>query len=65
LTVVSPLGGLTTEDFTAGQAALKVASSKVTKHESTCSNNQHGFIPFAFDMFCFLALDAMNIMKGV
>ncbi|KAK2357042.1 hypothetical protein QL285_094353 [Trifolium repens] len=46
LTGVSPLVGLTTRDFTVGQAALKAASSKVAKHERVCSNNQHVFIPY-------------------
>ncbi|KAK2413652.1 hypothetical protein QL285_036340 [Trifolium repens] len=32
LTEVSPLVGLTTEDFTVGQAALKAASSKMVKY---------------------------------
>ena len=29
--------------FTVGQTALKVASSKVAKHEKACSDNQHAF----------------------
>ncbi|MCI85244.1 auxilin-like protein, partial [Trifolium medium] len=49
LTGVSPLVGLRADAFTAGQTALKGASSKMTKHEKTCSDNQHAFIPFAFD----------------
>jgi hypothetical protein len=49
--------GLTTRDFIAGQAALKAASNKVVKHEKACSNNQHAFIPFAFDSFGFLTPD--------
>jgi hypothetical protein len=65
LTGVSPLVGLTTEDFTVGQAALKAASSKVAKHEGTCSENQHMFIPFAFDTFGFLAPEAVNVLKRV
>jgi hypothetical protein len=56
---------LTTGDFTVGKAALKAASSKVAKHESAYSNNQHAFIPFAFDTFGFLAPDAVNILKRV
>ncbi|GJY46017.1 hypothetical protein Tco_0435080 [Tanacetum coccineum] len=55
LTRVSPLMGLSSRDFTVGQTALKTASCKVTKHEKTCIENQHVFIPFAFDTFCFLA----------
>jgi hypothetical protein len=65
LTEVSPLVGLTTEDFTVGHVTLKATSSKVAKHESACSNNQHTFIPFAFDTLDFLASDAVNILKRV
>ncbi|PNY11632.1 auxilin-like protein [Trifolium pratense] len=65
LTGVSPLVGLTNEDFTVGQAALKVASSKVAKHERACFENQHVFIPFAFDTFGFLALEAVDVLKRV
>ncbi|MCI17816.1 auxilin-like protein, partial [Trifolium medium] len=49
LTGVFTFVGFRTGDFIVGQAALKAASSKVTKHEKTCSDNQHAFIPFAFD----------------
>jgi hypothetical protein len=65
LTGVSPLVGLTTADFTVGQVALKAASSKVAKHERACSENQHVFIPFAFDTFGFLAPEAVNVLKRV
>ncbi|MCI03397.1 auxilin-like protein [Trifolium medium] len=65
LTGVSPLVGLTIGDFIVGQAALKAASSKVAKHERTCSNNQHAFIPFAFDTFGFLTPEAVDILKRV
>ncbi|GKE12067.1 hypothetical protein Tco_1415618, partial [Tanacetum coccineum] len=54
LTGVSPLIGLSSRGFTAGQAALKAASGKVTKHEKACIENQHVLIPFAFDTFGFL-----------
>jgi hypothetical protein len=37
----------------------QAASSKVVKHENVCSNNQHAFIPFAFDTFDFLAPDVV------
>jgi len=56
LTGVSPLVGLGVGPFTVGHAALKVASSKVAKHEKACSDNQHAFIRFVFDTFGFLAL---------
>ncbi|KAK2385189.1 hypothetical protein QL285_072455 [Trifolium repens] len=65
LTGVSPLVGLTTEGFTVGQAALKAASSKVAKHKRACSENQHVFIPFAFDTFGFLAPEAVDVLKRV
>jgi hypothetical protein len=50
--------GLGVGDFTVGRAALKAASSKMVKHETTCSNNQHVFILFSFDTFGFLTPDA-------
>ncbi|GJT51513.1 retrovirus-related pol polyprotein from transposon TNT 1-94 [Tanacetum coccineum] len=46
---VSPLVGLSGKGFTVGQAALKAASCKVTKYEKACIENEHVFIPFAFD----------------
>ncbi|PNY14294.1 auxilin-like protein, partial [Trifolium pratense] len=63
LTRVSPLVGLRTGDFIVGQEALKAASSKVVKHEKACSDNQHVFIPFAFDTFGFLAPDVVDLLK--
>ncbi|GKB58605.1 hypothetical protein Tco_0914791 [Tanacetum coccineum] len=39
LTRVSPLVGLSSRGFTAGQAALKAASGKATKHEKACIEN--------------------------
>ncbi|GAU46859.1 hypothetical protein TSUD_385360 [Trifolium subterraneum] len=65
LTGVSPLVGLSNGDFTVGHAALKAASNKVAKHERACSDNQHAFIPFAFDTFGFLAPDAVNILQRI
>nr|GEV45597.1 auxilin-like protein [Tanacetum cinerariifolium] len=41
LTEVSPLVGLSSRGFTAGQTALKAVSVKVTKHEKACIENQH------------------------
>jgi hypothetical protein len=35
----------------------------MTKHEKTCSDNQHIFILFAFDTFGFLAREAVNLLK--
>ncbi|GKB95645.1 hypothetical protein Tco_0981782 [Tanacetum coccineum] len=65
LTGVSPLLGLSSRGFTVGQAALKVASCKVTKHEKTCIENQHVFILFAFDTFGFLAPEAVGLLTRV
>jgi hypothetical protein len=65
LTGVSLLMRLTTGDFTVGQGGFKAASSKVVKHERACSENQHVFILFAFDIFDFLAPKTVNILKIV
>ena len=62
---VSPLVGLGIRPFTVGQTALKAASSKVVKHEKTCSDNQHAFIPFAFDTFGFLAPEVVDLLHRV
>jgi hypothetical protein len=65
LSRVSPSVELTTDAFTVGQAALKAVLSKIVKYERACSKNQHMFIPFAFNTFDFLALEAVNILKRV
>nr|GEW59619.1 hypothetical protein [Tanacetum cinerariifolium] len=65
LTEVSPLVGLSSRGFTAGQTALKAASGKVTKHEKACIENQHVFIPFAFDTFGFLAPEGVELLSRV
>ena len=65
LTDVSPLVGLGVMVFTVGQAALKVMSSKVSKHEKACSDNQHLFIPFVFDIFVFLAPEVVDLQQRV
>ena len=65
LTRVSPLVGLGVRPFTVGQEALKVASTKVAKHEKACSDNQHAFIPFAFDTFGFLAPEVVDLLHRV
>ncbi|KAJ0771049.1 putative exostosin [Helianthus annuus] len=65
LTGVSPLVGLGSSAFTVGQAALKAASGKVIKHEKACLDNQHVFIPFAFDTFGFLAPEAVDLLSRV
>lgn len=65
LTGVSPLVGLGGSTFTAGQAALRAASCKVTKHEKACLDNQHVFVPFAFDTFGFLAPEAVELLSRI
>jgi hypothetical protein len=65
LTGVSPLVGLGTRTFIAGHAALKAASCKVVKHEKACSDNQHAFIPFAFDTFGFLAPETVSLLHRI
>ena len=65
LTGVSPLMSLRVGSFTAGHAALKAASCKVTKHEKSCIENQHVFIPFVFDTFGFLAPEAVEFLNRV
>ncbi|GJT86986.1 hypothetical protein Tco_1068703 [Tanacetum coccineum] len=57
--------GLSSRGFTAGQAALKATLGKVTKHEKACIENQHVFIPFAFDTFGFLASEAVELLSRV
>ncbi|GJS88233.1 hypothetical protein Tco_0770869 [Tanacetum coccineum] len=56
---------LSSRGFTTGQAALKAVSCKVTKHEKACIENQHVFIPFAFDTFDFLAPETVELLSRV
>lgn len=65
LTEVSPLVGLEVRTFTVRQAALKVASSKVAKHEKSCFENQYALILFDFDTFSFLALESKRSCKTI
>ena len=65
LTGVSPLVGFRDTGFVAGQAVLKAESKKVTKHETACSENQHVFVPFAFDTFGSLAPVATRFLDRV
>nr|GEV31125.1 putative reverse transcriptase domain, PPM-type phosphatase domain, protein phosphatase 2C family [Tanacetum cinerariifolium] len=65
LTGVSSLVGLKDNEFVAGQAALKPKLSKVAKHVKACLENQHVFIPFAFDTFGFLAPEAEEFLNRV
>ncbi|KAL8257533.1 hypothetical protein R6Q59_029574 [Mikania micrantha] len=65
LTGVSPLVGLRDIGFVARQAVLKAELGKIAKHEKACAENQHAFIPFAFDTFGSLAPDAATFLKIV
>ncbi|GJR26184.1 putative reverse transcriptase domain-containing protein [Tanacetum coccineum] len=56
LTRVSPLVGIRDNEFVVGQVA---------KHEKTCLENQHVFIPFAFDTFDFLPPEAKEFFTRV
>ncbi|MFS7899287.1 putative exostosin [Helianthus anomalus] len=65
LTGVSPLVGLRDHGFVVGQAITKAEAGKVAKHEKACIENQHVFVPFAFDTFGALAPDAVRFLKRV
>ncbi|GKC51505.1 hypothetical protein Tco_1074250 [Tanacetum coccineum] len=65
LTGVSLPVGLSGRGFIMGQTALKAASCKVTKHEKACIENQHVFIPFAFDTCGFFAPRAVELLNRV
>jgi len=62
---VSLLTGLGVGVFTVVQAALKPALSKVAKHEKACTDNQHVFISFVFDIFGFLSPDVVDLLHRV
>ncbi|KAL8106507.1 hypothetical protein AgCh_023321 [Apium graveolens] len=47
------------------QAATKSPEAKVRKHDEACKNNQHVFMPFAFDTFEFLASDDVEFPRRV
>ncbi|KAJ0587678.1 putative exostosin [Helianthus annuus] len=65
LTGVSPLAGLRESGFVAGQAIRKAESKKVDKHAKACADNQHAFVPFAFDTFGSLAPEAIRLLTRV
>ncbi|KAK9062397.1 hypothetical protein SSX86_019583 [Deinandra increscens subsp. villosa] len=56
------------EDFSASQqesSFIKAAAGKVRKHEKSCLENQHVFVPFAFDTFGYLASEAVDTLSRV
>ncbi|XP_076935722.1 uncharacterized protein LOC143602539 [Bidens hawaiensis] len=65
LTGVSPLVGLRDHGFVVVHAINKAEVGKVAKHEKACLENQHVFIPFAFDTFGALGPDAVQFLKRV
>jgi hypothetical protein len=48
-----------------GRTTLRVISSKIAKHDKTCFDNKHVFIPFPFNNFDFLTPEVVNILKRV
>ena len=62
---MSPLVDFRGNGFVAGTAVLKAESKKVDKHATTCTENQHVFVPFAFDTFGSLAPDAIRFLDRV
>ena len=65
LTGVSPLVGLRDSGFVAGQAVRKAEAKKVEKHAKACEENQHVFVPLAFDTFGSLAPEATRFLTRV
>jgi len=65
LTGVSPLVDFRDNGFVAGQAVLKAETKKVDKHAKACTENQHLFVPFAFDTFGSLAPEAVRFLDRV
>ncbi|KAJ0560661.1 putative exostosin [Helianthus annuus] len=65
LTGISPLAGLRESGFVAGQTIRKAESKKVDKHAKACVDNQHAFVPFAFDTFGSLAPEAIRLLTRV
>ncbi|MFS8014631.1 hypothetical protein Hanom_Chr15g01346771 [Helianthus anomalus] len=43
----------------------KAESKKVDKHAKACADNQHAFVPFAFDTFGSLAPEAIHLLTRV
>ncbi|KAJ0493727.1 hypothetical protein HanIR_Chr12g0589391 [Helianthus annuus] len=56
---VSSLVGLRDNKFVVGPP-IEGELGKVAKHEKVCAENQHVFIPFAFDTFGSLASEAVG-----
>ena len=65
LTGVSPLVGFRDTGFVTGQAMRKAESKKIEKHAKACEDNQHVFVPLAFDTFGALAPEAIRFLARV
>ena len=65
VTEVLPFVGLRVGPFTVGHTTIKYASSKMVKHEKTCSDIQHAFIPFAFDTYGFSTPEVVDLLHRV
>ena len=65
LTGVSPLVGLRDQGFIVGDAARKAEAGKVVKHDRACTENQHVFVPLAFDTFGGFAPEAVRFLQRV
>ncbi|MFS7928447.1 hypothetical protein Hanom_Chr04g00320901 [Helianthus anomalus] len=63
--LINMINNLLENGFVAGLAARKAESKKVDKHAKACAENQHVFIPFAFDTFGSLAPEAINFLTRV
>ena len=62
---MSPLVDLRDNGFTPGQAVMKAKKKKVDKHAKACSENQHVFVPFAFETFGSLAPEAVRFLDRI
>ncbi|KAF5189448.1 hypothetical protein FRX31_020965 [Thalictrum thalictroides] len=65
ITGESSMVGFGNIHFEVCQAARCATTVNEDKHGATCKANQHGFIPFAFDTFRFLASEALELFKRV
>jgi hypothetical protein len=65
LTGVSPLVGFRDTGFVTGQAMRKAESKKIEKHAKACEDNQHVFVPLAFDTFGAVAPEAIRFLARV
>jgi len=48
-----------------GQTILKTASNKMIERKKSFSENQYVFIPFVFDIFCFIKQNVIDVLQKV